>query len=353
MYNIYELKINPRSSFMSELQSDTIWGHIIWAIRYIEGEDYLKNVLKEFDENNSPFIVSDGFASGYFPFVKRGKMNTMQTKKFLEKKNDLNKIKIGLHTKLVRQFNDVKYIDLETFNKLRQGKSIYAEVLSNKRCPITLKKFNFETKDSVKFYMTDIKEYIRRFNVVQYSDLVKTVSVTKNRINRLTNSSEQEDGSGVFTVYETFYNTNISIYIKLRSDIDVNKFKTYLEYIQQSGFGKKASVGKGQFDIIDFYRREDLEKNQYYGDGFVILSNYIPKQGDYTEVIGCNTLTKRGKVHSQGSNVFKKPFICFKAGSVFKGNVVPNKGRILKNLHYDNSVVQYGIPFILGVNFNE
>ena len=356
MYNIYELKINPKSSFMSKLQSDTIWGHIIWAIRYIEGEEYLNEVLREFKNNNSPFIVSDGFASGYFPFIKKGIMTIMQTKKVEEKRNDLNKSKIKLHTKLVNQFNKVDYIDLETFNKLRDDKivsKVYSEVLTNKRCPITLKRFSLEAKDSIKLYMTDIKEYIRKFEVVQYNDLIKTVSITKNKINRLTNSSEQEDGSGLFTVYETFYNTSISIYIKLRSDIDINRFKTYLEYIEESGFGKKSSVGKGQFDIISFNRREDLEKNQYLGNGFVVLSNYIPKENDYKEVIGCNTITKRGKVHSQGNNVFKKPFMCFSAGSVFRGNVIPNKGRVLTNLYYDNNIVQCGIPFILGVNLNE
>ncbi|RDY23792.1 hypothetical protein CHF27_006630 [Romboutsia maritimum] len=357
-YNIYEWKINPKSSFMTKLQSDTIWGHIIWAIRYLEGEEYLENILEQFEDNNSPFIVSNGFISGYLPFIKKGIVSTRGIKSILSKKNNLTKQNIKLYTRLVDEFNKIEFIDTETFNTLRKDElmSLYSDVANSKRCPITLRKFEFEHKQALHLYFKSPEEYKREDNVTTYNDLVKTQSLTKNKINRLTNSSEQDDGSGVFTVYETFYKSSISIYIKLRDDVDVEKFNTYLKYIQQNGFGKKASSGKGYFETVSFEKREDLFDSQYEGNGYVVLSNYIPKQGDYSDVVGVSLLTKRGKVsgiYSQNENIFKKPFVCFTPGSVFKGNPNLNKGKMLKGLYYDEKIVQYGIPFILGVDIND
>ena len=60
-YNIYELIIKPKSSFITNLESDIIWGHIMWMMKYIEGEPKFKEILDEFNNGNPPFIVSNGF----------------------------------------------------------------------------------------------------------------------------------------------------------------------------------------------------------------------------------------------------------------------------------------------------
>lgn len=357
-YSIYEWKINPKSSFMTSLQSDTIWGHIIWAIRYIEGEEFLENILKEFKENKSPFIVSNGFLSGYLPFIKKGIITSKQNKDMLIRANKLTKQNIKIYSKLANEFNKIQYIDIETFITLAESdvKELYKDVLSGKRCPLTLRKFELESKKALTLYNKNKEEYKINYNVKTYEELIKTEVITKNVINRLTSSSEQNDGAGVFSASETFYNKEISIYIKLREDIDIEKFKTYLNYIELNGFGKKASSGKGSFETISFEERKDLAKRQYGGNGYVVLSNYIPKENDYKDVVSVNLVTKRGKIsgmYSQNEMVFKKPFVCFGAGSVFKGIPNPNKGKMLKGLIYDEKIVQYGIPFILGVDLNE
>lgn len=356
-YNIYEWKINPKSSFMTKLHSDTIWGHIIWAIRYLDGEERLNAILSQFENNNAPFIVSNGFVSGYLPLIKKSIISTKEVRNNLEHNKKLTKQQLILRTRLLEEINKIEFIDIDTFNILRNNKHsvLYQDVLKEKRCPFTFREFEYEAKGSLNMYFKDPEKYKNTYNIVTYNDLVRTESITKNKINRITNSSEQNDGSGVFTVHETFYNSNISIYIKLRDDIDIDILKKYLYYIEQNGFGKKASSGKGSFETISFTQRDDLFINQYGGDGYVVLSNYIPKEDDYKSVIGANLITKRGKVsgiYSQNDNVFKKTFVCFAPGSVFKGTPSPNKGRMLNGLYHDKNVVQYGIPFILGVNIN-
>ncbi|SHJ72147.1 type III-A CRISPR-associated RAMP protein Csm4 [Tepidibacter formicigenes] len=350
-YTVYEWKINPKSSFLTKLHSDTIWGHIMWAIRYLDGENYLKSILNEFKNYNPPFIVSNGFLSNYLPFIKTSYINNADNNKLAK---DSKAVKIKL-TKLLKQIEDIEYVNIDVFNEIREGKklkTIYKELVQNIRCPITMEKIEPNFKRKLELFFKSKEEYIKKYNIKQYSDLIKTVNVTKNRINRITNSSEQEYGSGVFNNIETFYNSTLSIYIKVRDDFDIDKLKKYLDYIQLTGFGKKASSGKGHFETVYFKERKDLFENNFSGNGFVILSNYIPKNGDFEGVISSNIITKRAKVsglYSNRENVFKKPFVCYSPGSVFRGKADEIKGRMLSGLYYDDNVVQCMIPFTLGV----
>jgi CRISPR/Cas system CSM-associated protein Csm4 (group 5 of RAMP superfamily) len=86
----------------------------------------------------------------------------------------------------------------------------------------------------------------------------------------------------------------------------------------------------------------------------MVLSNYIPKNGDYEEALSVKTITKFGKVGGNEEDMpFKKPFICFEKGSIFKGNAADIKGKILEGVHYDKSIVQFGIPYTVEVRVDE
>ena len=63
----YEVCIKPLSPFQSPLQSDTIFGHICWAIRYISGEKALKKFLSNYSTYQAPLLVSSGMPKGYVP----------------------------------------------------------------------------------------------------------------------------------------------------------------------------------------------------------------------------------------------------------------------------------------------
>ncbi|KDE66001.1 hypothetical protein FUSO6_12600 [Fusobacterium necrophorum DAB] len=49
-YAIYCWKIKALSSYLTPWQSDTIYGHIFWAISLLEGEEELKKIIREFEE---------------------------------------------------------------------------------------------------------------------------------------------------------------------------------------------------------------------------------------------------------------------------------------------------------------
>lgn len=63
----YRITIRPRSSLSTPLHSDTLFGHLCWALRYSKGEDTLKKFLEKLTKDPSICILSSGFPSGYFP----------------------------------------------------------------------------------------------------------------------------------------------------------------------------------------------------------------------------------------------------------------------------------------------
>jgi len=60
MLTIKKLKLKLKSGLLSELQSDTIFGHFCWRMREQIGEDNLKKFISSYHENKPVFTISDG-----------------------------------------------------------------------------------------------------------------------------------------------------------------------------------------------------------------------------------------------------------------------------------------------------
>lgn len=316
MYQTYLWKIKPISSFLTPWQSDTIYGHLLWGIRLLYGEEEIKNTINDFENFKAPFIVSNGFIDGKLPMLKKQSVKREMNKEFAENLN-LNLAEIIKKRKVI---NKISNISLEEFNKLRG---------------------NYTNKE---FIFDKLRENSQEKNV-KFSE--ETV-VMHNIINRCSGTTVD---SGIFFSRETFVDKDIYIFIKLREDYPIEKMKSLLKFIEDNGFGKKNSVGKGYFKTISFEVFDGFTKIDN-ADGFITLSNYIPKEYDYEKVIYENPLIKFGKTANFDKNAdipFKKTFACFAPGSIFKSGENKNIGKVLKNIHYDNNIVQIGIPFTLEV----
>ena len=318
MYKEYRLKIKPLSTYITPWQSDTFIGHLFWAIKYIEGDKFLEEIIYESKNFNPPFIFSDGILENSlpkpdYPFLKRSELIELGKKVFekdsytqLKKVKKISTICEDEFLEYINGCNAKKFIE-KNLNKLK-----------NKE---------------------EIKEKAS----------IKATNSTHNVINRLTGTTTE---NSLFTVVEYFIKGNIEFFIKLRKDFPVEKLENYIKYVSLNGFGKKASTGKGAFEIISLEEFKGFSvKNP---NAFMILSNYIPKIGDYEETLSVKTLTKFGKVGGNEEDLpFKKPFICFEKGSIFKGNSEGIKGQLLEDLHYDKNIVQFGIPYIVEVRVDE
>lgn len=316
MYDIYLWKIKPLSSYITPWQSDTIYGHFLWAISLLFGENEIKKTIEEFKSLKSPFIVSDGFIDGKLPFLKKAHVRKEINKKFAK---DLN---ISLAEVIIKRkyIDKISHLNIDEFNKLRDN--------------YTNEEFIFD-----------------KLKTNQIEEINKSSSkeiVTHNTINRCSGSTTSND---LYFSKETFTDKDIFIFIKLRKDYPLLKMKEILKFVENNGYGKKSSTGKGNFKTLSFEKFDGFPEIKN-ANGFVTLSNYIPKEFDYSKVIFEVPLIKFGKIANFGKNAevpFKKPFACFSAGSIFKKGDAERYGKVLENIHYDNSIVQIGIPFTLEV----
>ncbi len=183
-----------------------------------------------------------------------------------------------------------------------------------------------------------------------------TADIFHAQIDRLTGTTGS--GGQLYSFTETFFNEKdygyISIYFK--SDEEwVSKLKKYFELLGQFGFGKRKSVGKGAFEVLDV-EPFDLFDN-IKGNAFISLSNFVPAQDD--PVNGhYKIMVKYGKLGGGWANTgnpFKHPLIMFQAGSVFKTGINPKPyyGRMVTDIAPGKpEACQYGyafaVPAVLG-----
>ncbi len=65
-YKIYELKLKPVSSWITDLTADTIFGHLCWQIKYHFWSEVLEKFLEEMADKPI-FTISDVLPSDRLP----------------------------------------------------------------------------------------------------------------------------------------------------------------------------------------------------------------------------------------------------------------------------------------------
>lgn len=351
-YNIWKIKLKPKSSFLTPIQSDTLFGSMIWALKMIEGEEFIETLVEETKNYNPPFIFSNPIINGNYPIF--GELS----KEFLDeidnvKLKEFDRKKIEFYKAIKKK----KYISRGVFEELLNGKKleqIYLDVLEGKRDFSNLEKRKNPrnskiSEDFLEEILNGKTDENKTINESRKSFI--TEGRIRNQINRLGTIKEEENDTRLFEQNEIkfFEETEIEIFVKIRDDFDIKKFEYGLKYISFNGYGKSASTGKGQFEIIEI-EPEKIFRERKSKNSFVVLSNYIPNIEDDVEVINSNLLTKKPKAYMT-ENPFKNYFICYIEGSYFKGKSDSVKGRVLENLKKDDSKnIQCLIPFVIGVD---
>lgn len=351
-YNIWKIKLKPKSSFLTPIQSDTLFGSMIWALKMIEGEEFIETLVEETKNYNPPFIFSNPIINGNYPIF--GELS----KEFLDeidnvKLKEFDRKKIEFYKAIKKK----KYISRGVFEELLNGKKleqIYLDVLEGKRDFSNLEKRKNPrnskiSEDFLEEILNGKTDENKTINESRKSFIIE--GRIRNQINRLGTIKEEENDTRLFEQNEIkfFEETEIEIFVKIRDDFDIKKFEYGLKYISFNGYGKSASTGKGQFEIIEI-EPEKIFRERKAKNSFVVLSNYIPNIEDDVEVRNSNLLTKKPKAYMT-ENPFKNYFICYTEGSYFKGKSDSVKGRVLENLKKDDSKnIQCLIPFVIGVD---
>ena len=252
---LYKVVLTPKSRFSTRLKGDTLFGHLCWAIVYLQGRERLVTLLKEYDRK--PFaVVSDAFPSGYLP--KPTMPSIFLGEKSDEKKENRKKIWIK-----PRDFRDGMFTKAVT------------------------------EKDA---------------GIQDHSD-----SVIHNSINY---RNSRTDDSGVFAPYgEVEYSFGErDIYVLLdETKMSKDEIVELITLIGESGYGRDASIGKGRFEIQSVEPSDLQDEGRY----FMALSPFTPEGTDARELY-YEPFTRFGRFGGDRArkNAFKKPLLLADTGSV-------------------------------------
>uniref|UniRef100_A0A7C4UBS2 CRISPR system Cms protein Csm4 n=1 Tax=candidate division WOR-3 bacterium TaxID=2052148 RepID=A0A7C4UBS2_UNCW3 len=345
------IKIKPKAPFASELNSDTFFGHICWGIKYLYSEDELTKFLKRYYEESEtkPLIISSGF-----PMIDDEELYPKPVLRPLNKEEEdclskyFNGEKIIFYSAL-KTLKKQSFISRKILEELKNNLSyhnLYKCVFEGNYCPVNFLKKPEKCKSSKRdcSYFTKNK-----------CDFIKSISsesnIFHNTINRLTNTVEEK--GGFYSTKNTFYEESVRIWIYIYyDDFEIEKIKEIFNFISISGFGKDKSTGKGYFDF-------EIEENVIIPksdnpDAFIVLSNYYPKKDDFQNA-QYDIFTKIGKLGGDFANLksiphFKKPLLFIRPGSTIKPyNFKDFYGDIVRNVHTDERIIQYGITIPLFV----
>lgn len=271
--NLYKIVVKPVTSFCSPLQSDTFFGAFCWSFLYRYGEKSLHELLHHSKTGKPDIIFSNAFPSGRLPMP-------IGTGSSGEKPDKL----MGKQDKYKKYINNKKKDHLST---------------------ITIDEFNQVINGMEPPFSDSISTELKR---VSWRNMVDREAY---------NVGSVEGKESLFEVEETYSMGNYDIYIY--STLERNVLDCILKEMFQAGIGAQRSVGKGAFEILGGVEPFDGFNIPKKANGFVALSNFIPRKEDPTEGY-YRILLKYPRVSyisSDEDSPFKKPLIFLEAGSVF------------------------------------
>jgi CRISPR-associated protein Csm4 len=328
---IYRLTIEPRSSLRTPLQSDTVFGHLLWALRYTEGEDALVAFLGRYQDGKPPpLLVSAGFPESTLP-VPVLSLGKGASDKEEDPQPSLADGVVGgmLHHVL----EEDRYLPLKQWQQMASRLSAKA-----------LKKACEEASDRLCSLRRSVKEY----------------PVTRTAVDRITGSAREGQ---LFVTEEMFYGPDhrFDIWHKLADGADLPRLDHWWNWVAANGFGRRKSAGHGAFVIVGggLVEADGALPQVENPNGFVTLSAWVPDKGDPTDVT-YRTRVKRGKLAETfvSRNPWKKPLLMLEPGAVARlpagKPVEPWYGRLVKDVHWTREgIVQYGYAFPLPVRIEE
>ncbi len=282
----YRAKITMSGSYISKLQSDTLFGGLCWAYKSIAGDDAFFKLLAECVAGRPPFVVSDLLPADLLPkpFLPPSsvRQETSQKEELME---------------AARQAKRLKETIWLTFNEFQAAASGETIVPAAKQ------------------------------------SLDKTVLTLHNTINRATNTTLDE--GGLYDLPETFSAvSHMTLYLKAEDGWE-DIIEKSLNLLGEMGIGKRRSTGKGGFNVFEFapfVGFDDLAG----ANGFVSLSHFVPAPDDPANG-NYKTLVKYPKLDREyaiSPNPFKYPLILLVPGSVFFTGSAPRPfyGRALQKV---------------------
>lgn len=387
-YKNYIIKIKKITPILTEFQSDTVFGHLSWAVKYLYGDNKLSDFLNVSKTGEPPFICSNAFPQDYLPYPVLGVDLSDSAKDEINTIFDEEKVPLKNRKVVFKVLKDKSYIHKSLLNLYKNGINSLAltrGIFKGEICPKLMRPIN--NFDSAKkagcagfnkcVLFKDYKEDSNGKNSAgennfenkcPAADEIKQIfakkkDIWRNAINRISMTVEK---GKLFSCGYDFYDkcAVLDLYIKISDFFSEDDIKKLFDYISKTGFGADASTGCGAFDFdIKEIPAADIKPDG--SNAFISLSNYSPRpsdpaDGDY------KVFTKYPKISAAlgHKNPFKAPVILIKPGAVFKlpqnnpanefyGRMITGLAPVIKN-DLDIDIVQCGLtyPYFIKLNYH-
>lgn len=352
-YKPYKCEIKLNSNVETPFEADIIWGHMIWALKYLYGKDKVDEIL----ENKDPYLIlSDAFPSGSLPVPLSG--IPLENIKGIMRQYSEKGLSSGMILKLLnfisrRPFMSLKHI-INILKNPSELTELWKKSLKCDICPLFL------------IPVKKIKKQLEGINnlpgKICKSDKCFCLTGDFSHECRIVSEALLDCGyNHYYYTHKKRKNEKWDIYFL--SSMNKETILNVLNFIGHNGYGRNASRGSGSFIIECFYELSGSERFDMYSgqeNGFMTLSSsYMPLAGEIEDIESSRykLISKIGRLGGHWAslkNSHKYPVVMARAGSVFFETPGVRKfyGQIVENVHSElKEVVQYGFAFPLWGNF--
>lgn len=258
--------------------ADTLFGSLCWQVAHREGAEGVTEFIRQFADGDPPFVLSDGFPRGLLP---RPLLFDWEPPESTETNS-------ARGVKQRKRFRKAGWLTTAQFIQAQKG----------------------QVPDS---------------EPVDGSWL--TVSTLHASIDRNTGRTGGEGSAGELFATEGRLPRPVSAdqpeylldFYARGGETGLKRLQYLLDSLSQVGFGKKKTVGFGQFAVVDCCPVPELD-DWNGANGWVSLSSYVPSPGDPLKG-RWKLRTKYGKLGEEkvrSGQPFKRPLIQFEPGASFR-----------------------------------
>ena len=270
MATFYYFDLKPLSGFRLPVRASTLWGHLSWAIRELEGAARLEQWIRSHEEalmvgKEPPLRLSSAFPKGFLPrpFLRPLHVEETSTRKALK---------------------SLRYIPIETLPDLFQEGEL------------ALQKLVASKADSA------VQALIRKPR-------------TRVAVDRRTGSAAE----GLLFEEALYWSKGIlRVYARLGDGITLDHLEGLIEHVGRVGFGGGASVGNGVF-VLESKGVEELPEGS--GPYQMLLGPGLLPSKPEGWWKAERYWGRMGSVFSGAAVPFKRPYLRVIEGSVLKNHV--------------------------------
>jgi len=346
-YRDLRVTIEPKSAFLTPLVADTLWGHLLWAELYSGGDI---QPWVDVESNTPPLILSDVFPEGWLPAPVMP-APTEKVRKRADEAADADPKQFARLAGIAKRAAKMERLPEQVVRRLLEAPDmgcemveVIAETFDARLCPRCLVATDCDCSECPAL-VADVSLDDRRACAEKLRQARPQEADVPSRHTAIDRLSFTALEGQLFDLPDRWIGGKWVCWA--RTTLEQDHLKRLMQFVSEHGYGKRASIGKGRFDVVSVAEGPPLPGLQAkHGRYMLLSSSYVPEDGCQLSDGDCYRLrVKRGKRHDS-SKYIKKPVAMFEAGSVFKGQPQHYVGRLVPDVHTeDEEVVEYGLAY--------